>query len=211
VLPILAPDLVVAASKAAIRQSMRARLAATKPTAEDAQRAWNRLQPLLCATRGDAVALFMGGPHELPTSGLMEQLRKRGMRAAAPRVHGPELVFHLVNEDTPMQLSSFRVLEPPPSAPVIHIRDCACVMVPALAVDELGHRLGHGKGLYDRTLTQVPQQRRIAWVRDDAVYPGVLPVDSHDQQLGWWVTPSRTWRAHEGESLPVLVGASAAP
>lgn len=64
------------------------------------------------------------------------------------------------------------------------------ILVPALAVDVRGVRLGQGAGYYDRTLPAADRRARlIAVVRDEEVLPR-LPVESHDRRMGWVLTPN---------------------
>ncbi|WP_067653607.1 5-formyltetrahydrofolate cyclo-ligase [Nocardia harenae] len=64
------------------------------------------------------------------------------------------------------------------------------ILVPALAVDRRGVRLGRGAGYYDRSLElAAPAARLIAVVRDEELVP-VLPEEPHDRRVGWALTPS---------------------
>ncbi|MEE2031592.1 5-formyltetrahydrofolate cyclo-ligase [Rhodococcus chondri] len=65
------------------------------------------------------------------------------------------------------------------------------VLVPALAVDIRGVRLGRGAGFYDRTLHLAsPDAALIAVVRDDELVD-LLPEDPHDIRMGWALTPGK--------------------
>lgn len=65
------------------------------------------------------------------------------------------------------------------------------VLVPALAVDRRGVRLGRGAGFYDRTLHLVhPSAAIVAVVLDDELVDE-LPEDPHDVRMGWALTPGR--------------------
>ncbi|MGB7983172.1 MAG: 5-formyltetrahydrofolate cyclo-ligase [Candidatus Nanopelagicales bacterium] len=66
------------------------------------------------------------------------------------------------------------------------------VLVPALAVDRAGTRLGQGGGYYDTLLTRLdPGIRAVAVVDEAELRPaGSLPRDEHDQCVGWALTPS---------------------
>ncbi len=75
------------------------------------------------------------------------------------------------------------------------------VVVPALAVDHRGARLGRGGGFYDRSLDdRNPQARLIAMVRD-VEFVDELPADPHDVPMTHVITPERgvlTLRAQDG-------------
>lgn len=64
------------------------------------------------------------------------------------------------------------------------------VLVPAVACDAEGHRLGHGAGYYDRYLPRVPEERRLAVLWDFQIVPAV-PSDSFDQRMSGFVTEKR--------------------
>ena len=67
------------------------------------------------------------------------------------------------------------------------------VLVPALAVDLEGNRLGKGKGFYDRALLGPTQENLYAVVFDSEVLPQV-PSEPHDQQVTGIITPTRAIR-----------------
>lgn len=73
------------------------------------------------------------------------------------------------------------------------VADAGLVVVPALAVDHRGVRLGRGGGHYDRTLPLAgPHARLVALVADDGLVPGPLPVEPHD------VAVHAVWRPTTG-------------
>ncbi|GLY64205.1 5-formyltetrahydrofolate cyclo-ligase [Amycolatopsis taiwanensis] len=84
------------------------------------------------------------------------------------------------------------VLEPSgPRLGVSAVRSAGLVLLPALAVDHLGVRLGRGAGYYDRTLAHVaPDTALVAIVRDDELVER-LPAEPHDIRMTGALTPSR--------------------
>ncbi|MDT5080707.1 MAG: 5-formyltetrahydrofolate cyclo-ligase [Mycobacterium sp.] len=80
---------------------------------------------------------------------------------------------------------------PPPWLPAEAIGTASIVVVPALAVDMAGVRLGRGAGFYDRSLTLTDSAARlIAMVRDDEVVDH-LPREPHDVAMTHALTPGR--------------------
>lgn len=94
--------------------------------------------------------------------------------------------------------------EPPgPYRDTAALLDCAAVIVPALAVDRSGRRLGQGGGYYDRTLAELDElaaregrrrPRTIAIVYDEDVRE--VPVEEHDAAVDVVVTDRGTFRTH---------------
>lgn len=86
----------------------------------------------------------------------------------------------------------FGLREPaPPWSPPESVASAATVLIPALAVDRHGTRLGRGAGFYDRTLRLAdPAARLVAVVRDDEVVEA-LTAEDHDVPMTHALTPGR--------------------
>jgi len=84
----------------------------------------------------------------------------------------------------------YGLFEPaPPWLPPTALGSVRTVLVPALAVDRRGVRLGRGAGFYDRSLAfRDPVARLIAVVRDDELVDA-LPVEPHDVPMTHALTP----------------------
>ena len=70
----------------------------------------------------------------------------------------------------------------------------AVVVVPALAVDRQGVRLGRGGGYYDRALVHAREDAVLVAVVFDDEFVEELPVEEHDRRVRAVVTPSAGWR-----------------
>jgi 5-formyltetrahydrofolate cyclo-ligase len=86
----------------------------------------------------------------------------------------------------------FGLLEPAgPWLPATALAEASVVLVPALAVDRTGVRLGRGRGFYDRTLvSRNPHARLVAVIRDDELLEE-LPHEPHDVLMTHALTPGR--------------------
>ncbi|MGW6425428.1 5-formyltetrahydrofolate cyclo-ligase [Nocardia sp. NPDC055053] len=102
-----------------------------------------------------------------------------------------------------LRKARFGLLEPTTATlPPDTVATATTVLVPALAVDLRGVRLGRGAGYYDRTLGAVEDGTRlIAVVRDNELVDR-LPEEPHDRRMGWAVTPGGGLR-ELGHELPV--------
>lgn len=83
----------------------------------------------------------------------------------------------------------FGVLEPGAGCPVVPLNQLDLVLVPGVAFDLLGGRLGRGKGFYDRLLAQV-RGHKCGVAYDVQIVPSV-PVEPHDIRVDSILTPSR--------------------
>ncbi len=105
-------------------------------------------------------------------------------RWGLPRCSGSELMWHLWNPTDPQQLQvgRFGITEPKPMVPTITPLAADLILVPALACDRQGYRLGYGGGYYDRLLSQWPKIKTIGILFSTTDLPQ-LPIDSWDQPL----------------------------
>ena len=104
------------------------------------------------------------------------------LRLVFPRVSGDSLVFaggELVTGQLGMS-------EPTGEA----VAEVDLILLPALAVDLLGNRLGRGRGFYDRALSDFPRIPKFAVVFDEEVLQE-LPTDPWDEKVNGVVTPKR--------------------
>ncbi len=92
---------------------------------------------------------------EVETRATMDDALAKGRRVALPRVVEGELDLRLVAPDTLLVKGAFGVPEPPGDAPEVHPEEVDFALVPALAVDPRGYRIGYGGGYYDRLIPKL--------------------------------------------------------
>ncbi len=122
---------------------------------------------------------------------MLDALADAGAEVLVPitRPDTPLCWAHFLGADT-LVAAGFGLHEPTGDVlPPETVGRAHTVLVPALAVDRRGVRLGRGAGFYDRTLhLAAPDVRIVAVVRDDELVDE-LPEDPHDIRMGWALTP----------------------
>ncbi len=110
-----------------------------------------------------------------------------GKKIILPRVVGSQVRLHLVDNSEVLIAGSFGILEPAPNAPVAMAK-ADIILVPGLAFDRSGARLGRGGGYYDRLLTDF-EVLRVGVCFEESVLERI-PVEPHDARMDFLITPS---------------------
>jgi 5-formyltetrahydrofolate cyclo-ligase len=138
-------------------------------------------------------------PDELDPGPLYARLEASGHPLALPAMQGKgtPLVMRRWKTGDTLIPGTWGIKEPAPQAPEVVP---GVVLVPLLAFDPRGYRLGYGGGFYDRTLEKLrrlnPQLIAIGLGLDELEIDAV-PHDGHDQRLDWVLTPGRTLRCRD--------------
>ncbi len=174
-------------TKHALRRALRERRGAAEPATGDA----DRLADLVLAVAGPvgSLAAYVSLPTEPPTGELLGRCRSRGRRVLLP-VLLPDLDLDWAPDDGGYRPGSGPgVLEPgTPRLGVEAVASVALVVVPALAVDRRGVRLGQGGGSYDRALARVPGSTLVVALLQPGELVDVLPRADHDRPVDAVIT-----------------------
>jgi 5-formyltetrahydrofolate cyclo-ligase len=114
-------------------------------------------------------------------------------RSAAPRLPGGapaamrRTISILVDDVEDLRPSRLGIPQPDPSTPVVPLDSIDVFLVPGLAFDLEGERLGWGRGHYDRTLVRAPEALRVGYAFELQVVDRV-PVGADDQRIDVLVT-----------------------
>ena len=102
---------------------------------------------------------------EVRTEAILLQAIADGKNVAVPKVYGDEMRFICISDLEGLEKSDMGIPEPIADAPVA-ADPTALVLMPGLAFDREGHRIGYGGGYYDKFLAQEPGHPTIALCYD---------------------------------------------
>jgi 5-formyltetrahydrofolate cyclo-ligase len=146
--------------------------------------------------RAATVAAYVSVGREPGTGLLLDALVAAGKRVIVPLLRPDDDLDWAAYTDAASLLSARRgLLEPAgPALGVEAIATADAVIVPGLAVDRTGLRLGRGGGSYDRALARVPVGTFTCVVLNDEEVLDQVPADDHDRRVTAAVTPQRLLR-----------------
>jgi 5-formyltetrahydrofolate cyclo-ligase len=189
-------------SKAALRLKIRSELKNVLPEKKAADSAkirtllrqqafWQNASSLLC---------FAPRPEEVDIWPLLEEALVAGKIVALPRFESSAQTYaacrvqNLRNEITAGQ---FGIREPDSSCVEMPPHKLDLVLVPGVAFDSQGHRLGRGKGFYDRLLIQVRGVK--CGIAFDEQLVDAIPAEAHDVRMNFILTPTRGLNCDGGQ------------
>lgn len=115
---------------------------------------------------------------EVRTVPMLERALKDGKKVAVPKVYGEEMKFLYLDDLTAVAKGYAGIPEPIADEPVAHA-ETALVLMPGLAFDPQGHRIGYGGGFYDKFLAAEPNHPTLALCYEFQMLPK-LDVEDHD-------------------------------
>ena len=178
------------------KRQLRARAIAQRSGLDPAQRAADaeRLSRIGLSFLGlpapVVVSAFLAIGEELDPEPLLATLQNQGHKLALPvmQAKGQPLLFRSWAPGAALVPRMWGIREPDAGAPLV---EPDVLLVPLLAFDRAGHRLGYGGGFYDRTLAALRARRAIVAIGLAFASQGVdeVPHLDYDERLDWVLTP----------------------
>ncbi len=189
-------------AKRLLRRQARATLRSIAPAQCLAASAQARARLAQQAVWQSARAILFYAPMagELDVWPLLVQALAAGKTVALPRyatARGSYLACVVEDLTAEVEVGRFGIREPVADCERRRLKRLDLILVPGLAFDGMGRRLGRGKGFYDHLLAQV--QGATCGVGFDEQVVEAVPVESHDIRLNYLLTPTRWHEIRTGE------------
>ncbi|MDZ8050771.1 MAG: 5-formyltetrahydrofolate cyclo-ligase [Aulosira sp. ZfuVER01] len=156
---------------------------------EKSDRICTQLQTSTLFTQAKTILAYFSFRQEPDLSSLFADNKYRW---GFPRCVGKSMHWHVWTAKDSVTISSYGITEPHPHAPTINPAEVDLILVPGVACDYQGYRLGYGGGYYDRLLSSPEWATKptIGIVFDFAYLPQ-LPVEHWDQPLHFVATETK--------------------
>jgi 5-formyltetrahydrofolate cyclo-ligase len=147
--------------------------------------------------RAKVLALYHAVHNEVATSLVHAAALADGKTVIYPVVTGGSLVFRQVVDDKDLHAGTYDIREPLAVCPEVAIGEAEAVIVPGVAYDLRGQRIGYGKGYYDKVLHQLEGQGRLIGFCFDFQVVEELKGEPHDVQMDIIITDRRVIRPRD--------------
>jgi 5-formyltetrahydrofolate cyclo-ligase len=179
-------------AKAALRRQIRAALEKISPAvrAVESIGLCERLKPQLRSAR--TILFYAPLPGEIDVWPLLEESVSAGKTVALPRFDPATQTYRARRVENPaaeIVSGKFGVREPAAGCGEIPLEKFDLVLVPGVAFDLSGNRLGRGKGFYDRLLAKISGVK--CGVAHDFQLLEKIPAEPHDAKVNFIFTPAR--------------------
>lgn len=149
----------------------------------------------------ECVAIYAPAHNETDTGLILASAFQAGKRVLYPAVCGNKMVFRKVEGLETLQKGTFGILEPCPIGPDHQADEADFIVVPGVAFDLTGHRIGYGKGFYDRFLHHPGRRAHLVGLcHDFQLIDDAIPADVHDIPMEIIVTEKRIIRIKEADT-----------
>jgi 5-formyltetrahydrofolate cyclo-ligase len=145
--------------------------------------------------RAECIALYAPANNETDTVAIFYAALHMGKRVLYPVVSGNQLLLRRVERIEVLQGGTFGILEPCPTGIDFHADEPDLIVVPGVVFDLKGHRIGYGKGFYDRFLHH-PACRAdmVGLCHDFQLTDETISTDTHDIPMKIIVSDKRIMR-----------------
>ena len=152
-------------------------------------------------TNSKHIAIYLSNDGELDTSLLIKELWSLNHTVYLPIIHpfnGANLLFQRYEKNSPMRANRYGILEPKLNcSQICPLPALDYLLMPLVAFDKQGNRLGMGGGFYDRTLARLHEQNwqkpQLIGLAHECQKADALPIESWDVPLETIITPDKTY------------------
>ena len=199
----------IAEKKRVLRKATLARRDAMAPMERErfAELITAQLLAMPAYVRAQTVMGYMSFGTEFNTAAFVQQVLNAGKRLVLPRVDklARKLMLYQVEDLRDLEAGVWGIHEPRIDSPLVSLNEIEFLLMPGVAFDRTGNRLGYGAGFYDRLLADAPamkQSHALVATRVAAAFSkqviDIVPTTEHDQRVDFIMT--------ENEQIDIAYG-----
>ncbi len=156
------------------------------------QRIKEKLFSLKEFKKAHTILFYYSKGSEVGTREMMEEALWEGKRVLLPKVRRREIYLGEIKDlERDVEKGSFGILEPKKTSKKTTTKEINLVILPGIAFNLKGKRIGYGKGYYDRFLKRLSKKVSLVALAYDFQIVNSLPVKRHDRSVGKIITETR--------------------
>ncbi len=146
------------------KQALRTKIALLKKghSPEALKEKSERIKQLLFQTTefkaSNTILFYASLSGEVQTKGMIEHALSIGKRVALPKISGERMSLHKISTWDELEKNGMGIPEPKANSREIPLKEIDLILLPGIAFDRTGNRLGRGKGYYDRLLSEADKK-----------------------------------------------------
>jgi 5-formyltetrahydrofolate cyclo-ligase len=168
-------------------------------SAEDCRNAGLHIQRALLESeeyvRAKHLVLYASIHNEVDLYVVMHDAMASGRKVLLPSIYDKGLIFREVTEASALRKGAFGIMEPSASNRTYPPEQADLIVVPGVAFDLQGHRIGYGKGYYDKALHSLEGQGKLVAVCYDFQLVEEIAGEPHDVKVDMIITEKRVVRS----------------
>ncbi|HZV80665.1 MAG TPA: 5-formyltetrahydrofolate cyclo-ligase [Geobacteraceae bacterium] len=138
-----------------------------------------------------SVALYAAFRSEVPTIGIIRQSLSEGKEVLLPAVEKSGLVFRRISSDADLIPGKYGIPEPSAGCKPSAVDSIDLFVIPGVAFDLQGHRVGYGRGYYDRALHRFESGGKLIGICYDFQLVDEIAGEPHDVIMDMVITERR--------------------
>lgn len=138
-----------------------------------------------------SVLFYVSTPEEVDTHFPIQTALEQGKKIYVPKTNAASLILCPLNAFAELKPGNFGILEPCSGSNPAHPKEMDLIVVPGIAFDTKGHRIGYGKGFYDRLLKET-KGFKVGLAFNEQLLETV-PNEAHDVPLDLLITDQNSF------------------
>lgn len=143
--------------------------------------------------------VYLATQSEVKTAGIINFLHKQNRKVYAPCVTNSEITPSCLTKGCKFKKCEFDIYEPEKKSKIRSLKNIAAVIIPGIAFDTRGNRLGFGKGFFDKFLKKLPEKTLKIALAFSCQIVKQVPAEAHDVKMDFIITENGIYECTEAQ------------
>ncbi|MCK4650920.1 5-formyltetrahydrofolate cyclo-ligase [Candidatus Babeliales bacterium] len=136
------------------------------------------------------IGIYFSKDNEVDTKNIIIKLLKTNKKVFLPKIKNITLEFRKINNLKDLEIGMYKIKEPKKKCSIINEKNLDILILPCIAIDKHGNRIGRGCGYYDRFLNKNPNIKTICLAYDFQIL-NKIKSEKHDHKIDIIISEKR--------------------